>query len=228
MSLRPADAWCSLKPNVGNLKYIRKECPRGNSACGYALAIAMHIHHCQIGLWVAPFVVIYPSSAFDKLNYVAMQDEQIVVFADRNPSTYRCVGASVRISLNEAHAMKISWSSILLQAVCLCHNPAITHGNRSKKNMLCDGCTTWCQTHSDTTWSETENEGKRVQFLWAWISHFAWIESCFTNAGCLCRHYLVIPTNHIKTVKDLHPGEADFALGNRTIWQLIMTTIARF
>lgn len=112
MPLRPGDAWCSLKPNIGNLKYIRKECPRDNSACGYALAIAMHIHNCQIGLWVAPFVVIYPSSAFDKLNYIAMQDEQIVVFADRNPSTYRCVGASVRISLNEAHAMKISWSSI--------------------------------------------------------------------------------------------------------------------
>lgn len=38
----------------------------------------------------------------------------------------------------------------------------------------------------------------------------------------------MIPTNHIKTVKNLHPGEADFALGNQTILQLIMTTIACF
>ena len=32
-------------------------------------------------------------------------------------------------------------------------------------------------------------------------------------ATCPCRHYLVIPVNHIKTVKSLRPGEADYSLG---------------
>jgi len=30
------------------------------------------------------------------------------------------------------------------------------------------------------------------------------------------RHYLVVPNNHVKTVKDLRPGEADYALGKQS------------
>lgn len=40
--------------------------------------------------------------------------------------------------------------------------------------------------------------------------------------GCFCRHYLVIPIQHIPTVKNLQRGDEHFSLGNVNVtWNLI-------